>query len=356
VRYLILSKLVLAHLFLNGSFQIAGQLSMAPTRNATSDSTAKNHNPTLSEVQSLIDKGEPATALKLIDSMDRQQPRPKGIERLRGMAYYLTGHFLEADAAFQRALVQDPQDRESLQLRGVTFFRMGKPADAIPLLERSHDNLTALNLDGRYVLALCYLNEHRFDESRRYFAELYRLQPDSAASYLLLARMLLRWKNSPAAEEMAQKALSLNAKLPEARLLLGQVALSEGKLDEALAAFEREVALNPMYGPVYDRLGDVYLQKNQFGRAQEALNQALILEPDATGPYILLGQTLLKQNNAATAVTFLKRAEQMDPANELTHFFLGQAYRDLGKKQDATKEFQIFKTIKNSTKPEPSAR
>jgi tetratricopeptide (TPR) repeat protein len=356
VKHLTLCGLVLAHVLFYGSLQIAGQLPKSPPRNATSDAAAKNHNPSLSEVQSLLDKGEPDTALKLIDSIDQQQPRPKGLERLRGMAFYLKASFLKADGAFQRALVEDPHDTESRQLRGVTLFRMGKPADAIPLLEQSHENLAALNLDGRYVLALCYLNVHRFDESRRYFAELYRLQPDSPPSYLLLARMLLRWKNSPAAQEMAQKALTLNPRLPEAHLLLGQVALGEGKLDEALSAFQHEVALNPMYGPVYDRLGDVYLQKNEFDRAQDALNQALLLEPDATGPYILLGQVLLKRDHPATAVTFLKRAEQMDPANELTHFLLGQAYRDLGKKQDATTEFQAFKKIKNSAKPEPPSR
>lgn len=294
--------------------------------------------------------------MKLIDSLASQQPPPQGMERLRGMAFYLKAKFPEADSAFQKAIVQDPHDKESLQLRGVTLFRMGKPADAIPLLEQSHENLKSLNLDGHYVLALCYLHVHRFDESRRYFAALYRLQPDSAPSYLLMARMLLRWQNSPAAQETAQKALALNPKLPEAHLLLGQVALGEGKLDEALTEFEREAALNPMSGPVYDRLGDVYLQKNQLERAQDALNQALLLEPDATGPYILLGQVLLKQNNPATAVTYLKRAEQMDPANELTHFFLGEAYRDLGKKQDATTEFQAFRKIKNSKKPQTSAR
>jgi len=231
-------------------------------------------------------------------------------------------------------------------LQGVTLFRMGKPAAAIPLLERSHENLTRLNLDGTYVLALCYLNVHRYDEARHYFAALYRMPADSASAYLLLARMLMRWQNSPAAREMAQKAVSLNPKLPQAHLVLGQVALGEGKLDEALTEFEHEAAINPMYGPVYDRLGDAYLQKNQFEKAQDALNQALLLEPDASGPYILLGQVLLKQDNPTTAATYLQRAVEMDRGNEYAHFFLGQAYRDMGKKPEAMAEFQTSAKIK----------
>ena len=312
--------------------------------------TPEAHGASLADAQNLVDKGQLDQALKVLDAIALQQPEPKGLERLRGKAFYLKARFESADAAFQKAIAQVPDDKEAIQLRGVTLFRMGRPADAIPLLERSHENMTSLNLDGAYVLALCYLNVHRFDDARRYFASLYRLQPESAAAYLLLARMLIRWQNSPAAEEMAQKAIALNPRLPEAHLLVGQVALGQGLLDKALSEFEHEATLNPMYGPVYDRLGDVYMQKNQLEKAQDALNQALLLEPDATGPYILLGQVLLKRDNPATAVIYLKRAIQMDPGNDFSHFFLGQAYRDLGKKQESMLEFQAAEKIKSTAR------
>jgi len=327
-----------------------GQQSTSSHSATTTKTAPQAYSPDLAEAQRLLDKGQLDEALKAADSLAQHQPEPMGVERLRGKALYLKGKFEDADNAFQKAIAQDPDDKESVQLRGVTLFRIGKPAAAIPLLEHSHENLTNLNLDGTYVLALCYLNVHRYDEARHSFAALYRLQADSAPAYLLLARMLMRWQNSPTAQEMAQKAVSLNARLPGAHLLLGQVALGQGKLDEALSEFEREAAINPMSGPVYDRLGDTYLQKNQFGKAQEALNQALLLEPDATGPYILLGQVLLKQDNPTTAVTYLKRAVEMDPGNEYSHFFLGQAYRDLGKKQDAMLEFQASAKLKASAR------
>jgi tetratricopeptide (TPR) repeat protein len=315
-----------------------------------SKATPEAHGTSLADAQSLVDKGRLDEALKALDAMAQNQPEPNGLERLRGKAFYLKAKFDSADIAFQRAIAQAPDDKEAIQLRGVTLFRMGKSADAIPLLEQSHENLTALNLDGNYVLALCYLNVHRFDDARRYFASLYRLQPDSAAAYLLLARMLIRWQNSPAAEEMAQKAIALNPRLPEAHLLVGQVALGQGLVDKALIEFEHEAALNPMYGPVYDRLGDAFMQKNQLEKAQDALNQALLLEPDATGPYILLGQVLLKRDNPSTAAIYLKRAVQMDPANEFSHFFLGQAYRDLGRKQESMLEFQVAEKIKSTAR------
>lgn len=343
-----MNSFLLTGIFLLLSLPAFGQQPDNSEPKTKSEAQSSNNNPGLAEAQQLINKGQLDEALRTLDAMAQQHPEPKGVERLRGEAFYLNSKFENADDAFQKAIAQTPDDKEAIQLRGVTLFRMGKPADAIPLLERSHENLTNLNLDGAYVLALCYMNVHKLDEARRYFASLYRLQPDSAPAYLLLARMLIRWQNSPAAKEMAQKAIALNPRIPEAHLLVGQVALGEGQLDEALSEFEHEATLNPMYGPVYDRLGDTYMQKNQLDKAQDALNQALLLEPDATGPYILLGQVLLKQNNPATAVIYLKRAVQMDPGNEFSHYFLGQAYRDLGKKQESILEFQSAAKIKAS--------
>jgi len=299
----------------------------------------------LSEAQRLLDQGQLDEALNATDVLTRERPEPQGVECLRGKAFYLKANLEDADGALQKAIAQDPNDKEALQIRGVTLFKMGHPQEAIPLLEQAHGNLISLNIDGRYVLALCYMTAHRYDESRHYFATLYGLQADTASSYLLFARMLLRWQNPSAAQEMARKALALNPDLPLAHLVAGQVALGDGNFDDALREFLREAAINPMYGSVYDRLGDAYLQKNQYEKAREALNRALLLEPDTTGPYILLGQVLLKENNPTMAATYLQHAVQMDPRNKLTHFFLGQAYRAMGKKQNAIHEFEATEKI-----------
>ena len=87
----------------------------------------------------MIDRGHTTDALKQLDTLAAQQPVPAGVNRLRGLALYSQNQFAEADAAFASALKQDPHDEESTQLRGLTLFRLGRPADAIPLLESAHD-------------------------------------------------------------------------------------------------------------------------------------------------------------------------------------------------------------------------
>jgi len=303
------------------------------------------------EAQKLLDAGRLDEALKALDVLAQQQPEPAGVERMRGIAFYEKGQIEPANAAFARAIAQDPGDREAMQMQGVVLFRSGKPAEAIPLLEKAHLSIARTNIDNNYVLALCYLDTRRYDDARKAFATQYGFPPDSPAAYLLAARLMLRRDFLPVALSSAEKALSLNPNLPLAHLLIGQIKLAQSQLPEAIAEFTRESELNPLYGEVYDRLGDTYIRQGDYNKAQEFLDRAVLLEPNSSVPYILLGKVLLKQQNPLMAKLYLDKALGMDPGNYITHTLLGQAYRSLGQTAQASHEFQVAEQIQADAQP-----
>lgn len=302
----------------------------------------------LAEARKLIDHGRAADALKQLDVLAEENPGVAGIDTLRGTALYAQSRFGEADTAFANALKQKPRDEEATQMRGLTLFRLGKPAEAIPLLEAAHDWTPETKTDPSYVLALCYIDTRRYDDARHAFAMQYGFEPDSAAAYLLAARMLLRREYVPVAREFATKALELDPQLPQAHLLLGEVALAGEHVNEAIAEFEKERARNPLEGSIYDRLGDAYTRTGDYTRAQQVLQQALLLEPNTTGPYILLGKALLKAQDGVNAVLYLERAEKMDPSNTMTHALLAQAYRMLGRTEDASRQSEFAQKLQSA--------
>jgi predicted Zn-dependent protease len=307
--------------------------------------------PPTAEAQKLLDAGRLDEALKTLDVLAQQQPEPAGVERLRGTAYYEKGQIEPANAAFARAIAQDPGDREAMQMQGVVLFRSGKPAEAIPLLEKAHLSMARTNIDSNYVLALCYLDTRRYDDARKAFATQYGFPADSPPAYLLAARMMLRREYLPVAVSFAEKALSLNPNLPLAHLLIGQIKLAQSQLPEAIAEFTRESELNPLYGEVYDRLGDTYIRQGDYDKAQEALDRAVLLEPNSSLPFILLGKVLLKQQNPLMAKMYLDKALGMDPGNYITHTLLGQAYRSMGQTAQASHEFQVAEQIQADAQP-----
>ena len=172
-----------------------------PATTAAAQSPPGDPPHSLIELRQMIDRGHPADALKQLDALVTQQPVPPDVNRLRGLALYSQNQFVEADTAFASALKQNPHDEESTQLRGLTLFRLGRPADAIPLLEAAHDWISQTKVDPSYVLALCYLDTRQFDSARRAFATQYGFPPDSAPAYLLAARMLLRREYLPVAQQ-----------------------------------------------------------------------------------------------------------------------------------------------------------
>jgi len=117
---------------------------------------------------------------------------------------------------------------------------------------------------------------------------------------------------------------------------------------------EAEQKLNPVDGSIYDRLGDAYVRTGKFEEARQALNKALLLEPNATGPYILLGEALIELGQPILAVHYLDHAATMDPGNYITHNFLGQAYRALGREADSVREFKRSVEIQHESDPKPA--
>ncbi len=310
----------------------------------------------LRQAQDQVNSGHFDEALRQLDTLAAEKPEPAGVEFLRGTVLYQQGKMVEAAAAFAKAVAQDPKNLEAMQMQGVSLFRAGKPAAAVPLLERAHSSVSNANVDPDYVLGLCYLDTGRYDDARRAFGSQYGFTPDSAPAYLLAARMELRREYLPIAETSARKALEINPGLPRAHLLLGEIALARGRWPDAIAEFEHERDLDPLNGTVYERLGDTYIRAGDFDRAQQALDRAVLLEPTVNIPFILLGKVLLKQQNGMMAKMYLEHALEMDPKNYMAHYLLGQAYRALGRTEDAAREYHAAEQIQTASEPHFEAR
>lgn len=320
---------------------------------AQSQNTAATAPPStsLDEANRLLTAGQLDQSLQQLDKLAAVQPEPAGVENLRGMVFYQQGKMPEAAQAFAKAVAQDPKNFQAMQMQGVSLFRQGDAAGAIPLLEKAHNSTSSANVDPNYVLGLCYMDTRRYDDARRAFAGQYGFGPDSAQAYLLAARLFLRREYLPIAEASAHKALELDPKLPLAHLLLGEVALAGSRADEALTQFSQEAAINPLFGGVYERMADAYLHNGDYDHALTSLNKAVLLEPTSTGPYILLGKVFLKQKNPLMARLYLERAVSMDPGNYMAHGLLGQAYRSLGRSEDAAREMQKTTEIQAANTP-----
>ena len=340
---------------------LLGPAMLAQNTGQAAEGTQTAQAVSLAAAQALAAKGRLDQALAGLEVLAKAAPEQAGVERLRGVIFYQKEQLPEAETAFAKAIQQDAADRESTAMLGITRYRLGRPAGAIPLLEKAQtmreataSNEAGLNVEPKYVLGLCYTDAKRYDDARRAFATQFGFAADSAEAYLVTARLFLRREFADEAARFAHKAVELNPSLPLAHQLLGEIALAKADLPEAVTQLETERKLNPLNGPMYDRLGDAYVRNGQFAEARVALNKAILLEPNATGPYILLGEALIKLNEPIQALHYLNRAATMDPGNYVTHNVLGQAYRALGQTADANREYKLAVEIQHRNDPKPA--
>jgi predicted Zn-dependent protease len=329
------------------------QATQSAAPSGTNDSTAA---PTFDSAKELAGKGRLDQALAQLAQLAEQTPEPAGVERLRGIILYQREQYPEAIEAFTKAAAQDPSDKDSIEMHGVILFRQGRIAEAIPFLEQGRTAVESANIDPNYVLALCYADVQRYDDSRHAFAAQFGFAPDSAQAYLLAGRLFLRRELREEAGVETAKALALDPTLPLAHELLGEVALARGDATTAIQELEAERKIDPLNPDLYDRLGDAYVRSGQFTQAQEALNRAVLLEPNSTGPYILLGETFLKLKQPIVALHYLDHAAKMDPSNYITHNLLGQAYKATGQVSAANREFKTVVELQHQNDPKPAEK
>jgi tetratricopeptide (TPR) repeat protein len=302
------------------------------------------------EPRKLLGQGKNAEAIAELQRMGAENPGMKGLSHELGVAYYKGGAYLKAIDAFKKATQEDPEDKEGVQLLGLSNYLAGRPADAVPLLERVQGWYPRANVDASYILGVCYIQTKDYPKARVAFARMFDVPPDSAAAYLFTARVLLRQEFDPIAEEYARRAIELDPKLPLAHFLLGEMHLYKSKVAEAIGDLQAELALNPGHAATYYKLADAYSRLQKFDEAERLLQRSIWLDSTSTGAYILLGKVLEKKGEAELAVRALQHALSVDPNNTVAHHLLGQAYQDMGKTADAERERKLAQELQDASR------
>ncbi len=299
------------------------------------------------QARALIDQGKFGEGVAQLHQLQAQDPKMKGLDREFGIAYYKHSDFMTATQYLQAALQQDPGDGEATQLLGLSYYFSGRPAQAVPLLEKVNSWYPSANVDASYVLGICYIQLRQYDNARKAFAGMYGVPPDSAPAYLFAARMLLREEFDPIAEQYAKQAIALDPKLPLAHYFLGELYLYKSRIPESIQQFQQELALDPAHAPTYYKLADAYTRVLKWDDAERLLQRSIWLDSTASGPYILMGKVLLNKGEPQLAVRTLKHALQMDPNNYIAHHLLGESYRALGETQQAADELKFASQLQS---------
>jgi Flp pilus assembly protein TadD len=132
------------------------------------------------------------------------------------------------------------------------------------------------------------------------------------------------------AHDLLTIASRLSPQSPRALNNLGVLLAREGRTDEALATYQRALAIDPAASMVMTNLARLYQQRGEQQRATEMLAQ--VEAANTTNPYffVYLADVALLRGDAAKALEHMTHALRLDTESAEVHVGLVRVYLALG--------------------------
>ncbi len=143
------------------------------------------------------------------------------------------------------------------------------------------------------------------------------------------------FKMAPVAAQstMEQKAVEEPDQIKEAKL--GVTLLNEGKVDEAIAAFNKALAIDPDLASAHYNLGIAYEKKDQPEEARKHFQETIRIKPGFGEAYQALGDSLMVAKKFQEASAILSKAAELMPESYAAVYNLGVSYSNSGKYAEA---------------------
>jgi Tfp pilus assembly protein PilF len=162
--------------------------------------------------------------------------------------------------------------------------------------------------------------------------------------YLCRGDDLIKSKKNAAAMQEFLLAEKIGRDLPEVRSQLGLRFAEEGNTTAAIAQLRESIRLMENAGD-YNRLGRLLVETKRLDEAKAAFERAIQLNPDLAIAHSNLGAVLGIKGDYYGAMEELQKSLQLDPQNTRAHNNLAIALLKMGKKDEAIMHWKASLSI-----------
>jgi protein O-GlcNAc transferase len=250
-----------------------------------------------------------------------------------GTAFKRQNKLDEAAASYRHALKLKPDLAEACNNLGVVLQAQGKFAEALEAYEQAI-RLRPGDLEAAYNRAVAFQQKGLRAEAETAYRDLLRQSPNRFVC-VNLGALLHEQDRLDEALAAFDQAVALDPAYAQAHFNRGLVLAQQGRLEAALDAYREAVRLRPDYVEAATNAGIALQELGRLAEAAAAFEHAAKLRPDAPEPHNNLGIALLARGQPAEAVTAFQRALALKPDYAEAFHNLGNAWRELGKPEGA---------------------
>ena len=127
---------------------------------------------------------------------------------------------------------------------------------------------------------------------------------------------------------------------------MGNALKDQGKLDEAVEAYNKALSIKPDYAAAYCNMGNALKDQGKLDEAIKAYNKALSIKHDYADAYNNMGNTLKEQGKLNEAIEVLNKVLSIEPNYADAHYNIGASLQDQGKLEEAIEAYNKALYIK----------
>lgn len=278
-------------------------------------------------------------------------PNLPGIYLNLGLAWFKSGDFKRAAAAFEKEDRRAPGDRTKTLL-AMSLFGMGQYRQAAALLQplaAAERNNTEL----AYLLAKCYVWSGQSKEAVALFQQLLERDPESPAVHMLMGEALDAERRTVEAISEFEAAAQHSPSQPDVHFGLGYLYWEQRRYDDAEREFSQELRNNPQNPQALAYLGDVMLKKGSNDEALTLLEKSVSDRNDLHIAHVDLAILYEGKKQYEKAAAALRAAIKGDPQAFDSHYRLARLYKLMGKSSEARSELAIVQRLHEEKDQKP---
>jgi tetratricopeptide (TPR) repeat protein len=185
---------------------------------------------------------------------------------------------------FRQILEQNPDSAAAHVLTGEALDGLDKTPDAIAEFQAAA-KVAPREPNIHFGLGYLYWKSHQYDEAKREFENELFIDSSHAQALAYLGDIEMKRNNPEAALSLLGKATKLKDDIRIAYLDMGTVFAQQKRYDEAVAALQRAVKLDPAQPDAHYRLAHVYQDMGKAAESQREFVQVRELHEKAEEPF-----------------------------------------------------------------------
>jgi tetratricopeptide (TPR) repeat protein len=244
--------------------------------------------------------------------MSQRPPRETQFYTTLGDAWRNSGKAKDAAAAYQQAILRSPNSLTALRSLAGAQKALGEMVQSEETLKRAL-RVAPADANVWYQYGMLDSGLGRTDPAIEKIQKALALDADLPEGYTTLAGLLQAAGQSRPAETAVRKALTVDPYDAAAYDVAGRVLASKGQADEALFYFAKAARLRPGYGPYHYDYALMLVRLNRFEEAREPAEAAIRADENFAAAHELLGGLLAQKSQLAEAAQEYRRALEIQP-------------------------------------------